>query len=368
MQKRPILASDARAHATGIGRYTEQLLIGLRTSLPGVEMWCIVHPAHGKKLAAYADRIIPSSAPMYSVKAQMSIPGLAEGATLLHCPHYDIPVLYSHRMSVTIHDVTHLLDPAFKNTLKSRIFAKSILKLAVAKARRIITISEYSKRMILEHLGGDENKISVIHRYASPIFAPLPRLEAKQIARRQLGLDRDYFLFVGSPKPHKNLPVLFEAFSRLRANGHSCELAIIGKDKNNEPVLRALAVQLGIDQRVRWIESVSDELLRACYSAAEATILPSRQEGFGLPVIESMACGTPVICADAASLPEVAGGCALLFDPSSPEDCAAQMSRIIESSQLRDELRQKGLERARHFDSARAVAEHTQLFSELLAS
>jgi glycosyltransferase involved in cell wall biosynthesis len=369
LRSRPILAFDARAHATGIGRYTEQLLIGLRASLPGVELWCVVHPAHGKKLAAYADRIIPSSAPMYSVAAQMSIPALVEGATLLHCPHYDIPVLYSHLMSVTIHDVTHLLDPAFRNTLKSRIFAKSLLKLAVAKARRIITISEYSKRMILEHLGGSVSKISVIHRYASPIFTPLPRLEAKAIVRRELGLERDYFLFVGSPKPHKNLPVLFEAFSRQRSKDHHThELAIIGKDKNNEPVLRALAVQLGIDQRVRWVESVSDELLRACYSAAEATILPSRQEGFGLPVIESMACGTPVICADAASLPEVAGGCALLFDPSSPEDCAVQMSRIIESPELRGELHHKGLKRARQFDSARAVAEHTRLFSELLAS
>jgi glycosyltransferase involved in cell wall biosynthesis len=365
---RPILAFDARAHATGIGRYTEQLLLGLRTSLPGVELWCVVHPAHGKKLAAYADRVIPSSAPMYSVAAQMSIPGLVEGATLLHCPHYDIPVLYAHRMSVTIHDVTHLLDPAFRNTLKSRIFAKSLLKLAVAKARRIITISEYSKRMILEHLGGKESNITVIHRYASPIFTPLPQLEAKEIVRTQLGLERDYFLFVGSPKPHKNLPVLFEAFSQLRSkHHHTLELVLIGKDKN-ESALRALAVRLGIDQRLRWIESVSDELLRACYSAAEATILPSRQEGFGLPVIESMACGTPVICADAASLPEVAGGCALLFDPSSPEECGAQMSSIIESSHLRNELRDKGIERASQFDAARAVAEHTQLFSELLAS
>lgn len=369
LRTRPILAFDARAHATGIGRYTEQLLIGLRTSLPGVELWCVAHPSHGKKLTAYADRIIPSSAPMYSIEAQIAMPGLVEGATLLHCPHYDIPVLYSRRMSVTIHDVTHLLDPAFRNTLKSRIFAKSLLKLAVAKARRIITISQYSKRMILEHLGGNESKISVIHRYASPIFTPMPQHEAKGIVRKQLGLCRDYFLFVGSPKPHKNLPVLFEAFARQRSTPHRThELVIIGKDKNNEPALRTLAVQLGIDQQVRWIESVSDELLRACYSAAEATILPSRQEGFGLPVIESMACGTPVICADAASLPEVAGGCALLFDPSSPEECSVQMARIMDSSQLRSELREKGLKRARQFDAARAVAEHTQLFSELLAS
>ena len=145
-------------------------------------------------------------------------------------------------------------------------------------------------------------------------------------------------------------------------------MVIIGKDKKNEPSLHTLAVRLGIDKWVHWIDSVSDELLRACYSGAEATILPSRQEGFGLPVIESMACGTPVICADAASLPEVAGGCALLFDPSSAEDCGAQMSKIIESPQLRDELREKGLKRARDFDAAKAVAEHAQLFTELLAS
>lgn len=305
---------------------------------------------------------------MYSVTAQATLPGLVRGATLLHCPHYDIPVLYPDRMSVTIHDVTHLLDPAFRDTLKSRIFAKSLLKLAVAKARRVITISEYSKRMILKHLGGNESKISVIHRYASPVFTPLPRYEAKEIVQRSLGLRRDYFLFVGSPKPHKNLPVLFEAFALLQSKHPDIDLVIIGKDKKNLPLLRALATQLKIDQNLRWIESVSDDTLRACYAAAEATILPSRQEGFGLPVLESMACGTPVICANAASLPEVVGDSGLLFDASSPEDCKNQMLRILESNQHREELCRKGIARARQFDAGRAVAEHTKLFSELLAA
>ena len=371
LRPRPILAFDARAHATGIGRYTEQLLAGLRTSLPGVEIWCVAHPAHGHKLAAYADRIISSSAAMYSMAAQATIPSLVRGATLLHCPHYDIPVLYRGRMSVTIHDVTHLLDPHFRDTLKARVLARSLLKLAMAKACRIITISQYSKRMILEHLGGNEKKISVIHHYASPVFAPMSRHVAKETVHRQLGLSlsQSYFLFVGSPKPHKNLPVLFEAFAQLLSRqNRMVELVIIGQDKKNEPALRSLAALLGIDGSVHWISSVSDELLRACYVAAEATILPSRQEGFGLPIIESMACGTPVICANAASLPEVAGGCSLLFEPPSPEDCCAQMSRILESPELRGELREKGLERARQFDAERAVAEHARLFSELLAA
>jgi glycosyltransferase involved in cell wall biosynthesis len=368
LRPRPIFAFDARAHATGIGRYSEQLLGGLRTSLRGVEIWCVVHPTHGSKLAAFADRLIPSSAAMYSVEAQATLPRLVRGATLLHCPHYDIPVLYPNRMSVTIHDVTHLLDPAFRDTMKSRIFAKSLLKLAVAKARKVITISQYSKRMILEHLGGSESKISVIHRYASPVFTPMARDEAKEIVQRSLGLCRDYFLFVGSPKPHKNLPVLFEAFAVVQSEHPGIDLVIIGKDKKNEPSLRALSTRLKVDQRVRWIESVSDETLRACYSAAEATILPSRQEGFGLPVLESMACGTPVICANAASLPEVVGDSALLFDPSGPEDCKNQMLRILQSQQLRDDLRRKGIARARQFDAGRALAEHTQLFSELLAA
>ena len=145
-------------------------------------------------------------------------------------------------------------------------------------------------------------------------------------------------------------------------------MVIIGKDKKNEPALRALASRLRIDQSLHWIDSVSDALLRVCYSAAEATILPSRQEGFGLPVIESMACGTPAICANAACLPEISGGCSLLFDPSSPEECSHQMFRILESPTVREGLREKGLRRAKQFDPARAVAEHTQLFSDLLAA
>ena len=366
---RPILAIDARARTTGIGRYTEQLLTGLRTSLCGTELWCIAHPANARELAVYADRVIPCSAPMYSLAAQMAIPNLVEGATLLHCPHYDVPVFYARPMSVTIHDVTHLIDPAFRDTFRSRVFAKSLLKVAVAKARRIITISQYSKRMILEHLGGCEGKISVIYNCASPVFVPMQPQEAREVVRHQLGLHREYFLFVGSLKPHKNLPVLFKAFALLRSrNRHTPELVIIGKDQKNESALRKLAARLGIETAVLWIDSVSDELLRACYSAAEATILPSRQEGFGLPIIESMACGTPVICADAASLTEVAGGCGLLFDPSSPEDCCEQLSRIIESSQLRVQLREKGLQRASQFDGIKAVEEHAQLFAELLAN
>jgi len=367
-KNRPILAYDARFHETGIGRYSEQLLGGLRTTLPGVEIWCVVHPDHGSKLAGFADRIIPSSAAMYSVATQATLPRLVRGATLLHCPHFDIPVLYPDRMSVTIHDVTHLLEPTVRDTLKSRIFAKSLLKVAVAKARRVITISQYSKRMILENLGGSESKISVIHRYASPVFTPMAKEEAKEFVQRRLGIRRDFFLFVGHLKPHKNLPVLFEAFARLQSQHPGIELALIGKDKKNEPSLRALATRLKINQGLHWIESVSDETLRACYSAAEATILPSRQEGFGLPVLESMACGTPAICANAASLPEVVGDSGLLFDPSSPEDCETQMLRILESQQLRDELCGKGMRRARQFDGDRAVAEHTQLFSELLAA
>jgi glycosyltransferase involved in cell wall biosynthesis len=222
--------------------------------------------------------------------------------------------------------------------------------------------------MILEHVGGTDKKISVIYNCASPVFAPMPRSEAKEIVGHQLGLRREFLLFVGNPKPHKNLPVLFKAFALLRSRSrHTPELVVIGKDKKYGPALRDLAVRLGIDGSLRWIDSVSDELLRACYSAAEATILPSRQEGFGFPIIESMACGTPVICAKAAALPEVAGGCGLLFDPSSPEECCEQLSRVIESSQLRSQLSEKGLKRASHFDRAKAVEEHAQLFTELLA-
>jgi glycosyltransferase involved in cell wall biosynthesis len=300
----------------------------------------------------------------------MEIPYLARGADLLHCPHYEIPALYRRPLSVTIHDLTHLLDPAFKYTFKSRLFARALMQRAVNQARRIITVSHYSKQRLIEHLGADHKKISVIHNYASAVFAPMLLDAAKEAVRTQLGIYREYFLFVGNPKPHKNLPVLFQALALLRAkNREAPQLVVIGRDEKNEPELRKLAVELGIDNDVRWIEFfVPDEVLRACYAAAVATILPSRQEGFGLPVIESMSCGTPVICSDAASLPEVAGGCALLFDPSSPEACCERLSQVLDSSELRALLKAKGLERGRDFEAARAVKEHAQVFAELLSN
>ncbi|MBS1851100.1 MAG: glycosyltransferase family 4 protein [Acidobacteria bacterium] len=367
MTARPVLALDARPVATGIGRYTEQLIGGLRDSLRGAELWCIAHPLNALKFATHVDRVIPCAAPMYSLAGQMTVPGLAGRAALLHCPHYDIPVFYGRPLSVTIHDVTHLIDPSFRHSYKSRIFARSLLKIAAAKARRIITISQYSKRMIQEHLGVREEKIAVIYGSPSPAFSPLPRSQAKEMVRAALGIEKEYFLFVGSPKPHKNLPILLTAMALLRARRRiTPDLVLIGKDENHQPALRELAASLGITGLLHWVDFVPDELLRACYAAAEATVLPSRQEGFGLPVIESMACGTPVVCADAASLGEVAGGCSLLFDPASAEDCCAQLARILDSVQLSAELRQAGLKRARYFSGTRALEKHAQIFSQLL--
>ena len=363
-----VLVCDARFVRTGLGRYTEQLLQGLRAQMPKVELWCITHPEREQQMRKYTDRVIPCSAAMYSFKAQVLIPLLARGAKLLHCPHYDVPAFYRKTLSATIHDVTHLIDPAFRGTVKSRTFASPLLRMAVRKARRIITVSQYSKQMIVDHLGAKEGKISVIHNSTNPIFAPMLVDRAKAVVRDRLGINRDYFLFVGSPKPHKNLPVLFEALALLYTKHRDApQLVIIGRDGRHELTLRKLAAQLKIEREIRWIDFVRDELLRACYAGAEATILPSRQEGFGYPVIESMACGTPVICSDAASLPEIAGGCSLLFEASSSESCFEQLSQVISSSELRAHLREQGLRRARHFESTRAVREHAQVFAELLA-
>jgi len=365
--QRPVLALDARANATGIGRYTDQLLGGLRKALKNVELWCIAHPSSHAKLAGQVDRVIESSAPMYSLEAQMKVPGLVHGASLLHCTHYDIPALYDRPLSVTIHDVTHLIDPSFRDSFKGRVLAKSLMKLAVTKARRIITVSQYSKRMIVEHLGGSEDRISVIHLQASSVFTPMEGQEAARAVQQELGITRPFFLFVGNLKPHKNLPVLLQALALLLSRRRDApSLVVVGKDAKNERRLRSFATQLTIQDRVHWVSGISDELLRACYSAAQATVVPSRQEGFGLPVVESMACGTPVICADAASLPEIAGGCALLFDPSSPEECCERLTQILESN-LRGQLSSKGIKRASQFASDRIVQQHAKVFGDLLA-
>jgi len=182
---------------------------------------------------------------------------------------------------------------------------------------------------------------------AGPRFKPADPSASDEL-RHRLGLPDHYALYVGINKPHKNLPRLVEAFARITHHVSRFTLVIAGHEDPRYPQARERAAALGLDS-VMFLGAVAEEDLPALYSGADLFVFPSLYEGFGLPVIEAMACGTPVACSNVSSLPEVAGDAALLFDPHTPESIAAAICQTLQNAELRERLRRRGLEQAGHF-------------------
>jgi glycosyltransferase involved in cell wall biosynthesis len=185
-------------------------------------------------------------------------------------------------------------------------------------------------------------------------FRPVPPDEARQVAGR-LGLDGPFILSVGARQARKNVPRLLEAFTALRARGSRHRLALAGPTLWSDPTLSAALARHGLGDAVVALGYVDEQDLPALYSAADLFVLPSLLEGFGLPVLEAMACGTPVVCSNTSSLPEVAGDAALLVDPLDIGEIADAMARVLADAALAAELRRRGLERAARFSWQRTA-------------
>jgi glycosyltransferase involved in cell wall biosynthesis len=272
-------------------------------------------------------------------------------------------------MLVTIHDLTHILDERFRNTLKSRVYARPMLRMVATKAAHIFTVSEYSKRQIVEHLYVPYEKVTVTYNGVGPQFSPEPRDQATQTVQRECGVTRPYILYVGNLKPHKNVEGLLRAFALVSSRtAGEFELLIVGDDTTDGPALKALAAKLGIASFTKFAGKVSDPVLRSAYSAAELTVLPSFEEGFGLPVLESMACGTAVACSRAASLPEVGGSAASYFDPHDIESIAVTLERVVNSSEEGERLRQAGFANAKRFTWSACADQHFEVYRQYCSS
>jgi glycosyltransferase involved in cell wall biosynthesis len=223
-------------------------------------------------------------------------------------------------------------------------------------AARIITDSQYSRNEIVRYLHVDPAKIEVIYPGVDSGFCRITDSTQLDAVRSRYGIDRDYVLCVGICKPRKNHAGLLRAFRRLLDSGSRAQLVIAGPMGEGEHVLRRLADALGIAEQVVFTGFVDEPDLRALYSAACVYACPSFYEGFGFTVLEAMACGTPVVCSSATSLPEVAGKAALYFDPHNPEQMAGQVLRIFSDAALRASLVERGrlnLQRFNWADTAR---------------
>lgn len=267
---------------------------------------------------------------------------------LLHSPDFIPPAFGARCFVVTVHDLNFLYYPQFQ-TADSRRYYNEQIAWAVSHADHILADSEATRTDLVHLLGVPSEKVTTVYLGVDPAFRLLPPDRIQETLARY-GLAPGYLLFVGTLEPRKNLPGLLMAYRILLSRGVTREPLVVVGSRGwlyEEVFVRMEA--LGLAAHVRFLENVPDEDLPALYTGAALLAMPSFYEGFGLPALEAMACGTPVVLSDRGSLPEVGGEAAVWVDPDNPEDIAAGIARVLEDPTLRERLRAAGLAQAARF-------------------
>jgi alpha-1,3-rhamnosyl/mannosyltransferase len=276
----------------------------------------------------------------YSFHEQFELPRILSRykVDLLHSPHFLLPLVRPCPAVATIHDVIYLACPEDLPSFAGRLYYRTMMNACSRMATRIITDSRHSKDEIVRYLHADPEKIEIVYPAVDPFFqSPAGPAQIASV-RSRFGLDHDYILCVGIYKPRKNHTRLLKVFQLLLKSGIQSQLVVAGPMAEGESILRELAQELGIAQHVIFTGFVTDSDLRALYCGARVYVCPSLYEGFGFTVLEAMACGTPVVCSSATSLPEVAGKAALYFDPHKPEEMAPQLLRAFSDDAIQVSL------------------------------
>jgi glycosyltransferase involved in cell wall biosynthesis len=361
---------------TGIGRYTVELARALARAESSLELTLL---AAGKPEALRGDggrwaelampgcRLLPGLMTLGNVL----IPAAARrlGLDVVHDPTGVTPLVFGAagaRIVVTVHDVFAWSYPGTSSPLDTLIY-RHWLPRVLPRAETVITVSHHSKTDIIRYLGVAADKVQVIHLAISNRYRPTTTQEIAA-ARSRYNLPQNCILITGSVEERKNTRRLLEAYAQLRRGGEQRPLVIAGARRRKSAGVVETVSRLGLERQVIFTGYVAEADLPAVYSGADLFVFPSLYEGFGLPPLEAMACGAPVVCSNAASLPEVVGDAALLFDPQDVDGMAEAMQRVLADTALRQEMRQRGLARAQQFTWERTARETAAVYRQVLES
>jgi glycosyltransferase involved in cell wall biosynthesis len=339
-----VIIDTRMINASGIGRYIKGILPFL---IEKSEVILLGYTEELKNLPFSEEvQLIDMKSKIYSIREQIELSFKIPKCDIFWSPHYNIPVLpiRAKKRMVTIHDVYHL---AFQHTLSlpQRIYAKFMINQALKRSDIVLTVSEFSKQEIIKYTGTLKD-IKVIYNGIEPYWyakQPLPLSERD-----------NYILYVGNVKPHKNLVRALKAFSLIKDT--NIKFKIVGKREGFITVdkeVEKIAQKLG--NRVEFTGYVSDDELVELYRKAKIFLFPSLYEGFGLPPLEAMACGTPVVVSNTASLPEVCGDAAYYVNPYDVNDIAEGIEIVLNDDKLQKELIQKGLKMVKLFSWERSA-------------
>ena len=354
----------------GIGRYTRELVRAL-ARLDTDNRYVLLQASRGAQEPAghwpdnFRVRSIPLTDRWLAILWQrLRLPVPVETFTgavdIFHSPDFVLPPVRRARTVLTVHDLSFLTTPQTSEPALRAYLSEAVPR-AVARADHILADSRSTKRDLVTHLNADPEKITVVYPGVDPRFQ---RLEEPAIAevRTRYGLERPFVLSVGTLQPRKNYPTLIEAFARLS----SVDLVIAGGPGWLYQEIFDTVDRLGMGERVSFLGLVRDEDLPALYNAAEVLAMPSLYEGFGLPVLEALACGTPVVTSDVSSLPEVACDAALLVSPHDVEGISQALLRALTDQELRAALRERGLIQAKQFTWQKAAETVLGIYQRLM--
>jgi len=365
------IAIDARKlHDFGIGTYVRNLVRGL-ARVAGADTYVVLCRPEDAPFVRDLDagfEVLVDRSGHYSLREQLSVPLALRRARvdLFHAPHYVVSPLTPCPFVVTIHDCIHLRFPQYLPNRAAYYYARAMMTLAARRSRRVLTVSQASKDDILHFLKVPASKVEVIPNAIDERLAVAPGAEEVARVRERYLLTSPFVLYAGNIKPHKNVDRLIEAFAIVRRRGvQDVKLLIIGDEISRYPNLRRLVHRYQLHQHVRFLGFVPDETLAVLYRLASVFVFPSLCEGFGLPPLEAMAAGTPVITSNVSSLPEVVGDAALLIDPLDAGAIADAVVRVLCDATLRATLARRGLERARLFSWERSVARTHAVYAAL---
>ena len=257
------------------------------------------------------------------------------------------PILAPGGQVLTIHDLSYIVEPT-AHPWRRRLYLNAMSRLSARRARVILADSRATRRDIVEHFHVDPSKIWVVYAAADPDMLPLERGLVEDF-RGSKGLPDDYVLYLGTLEPRKNIDVLVRAFGKLRRSGYSGQLVLAGGKGWGYAAIEAAVEDEGLAEVIHFAGYVPREEQPLWYNSAQVFVYPSAYEGFGLPVLEAMACGTPVITTTSSSLPEVVGDAGLLTTPGDVDELASVLIELVASNEQHETMRDAGLARATRF-------------------
>ncbi len=366
--------TPAIAQGAGVGRYARSLVEALLRSGLEPEDRLVLWAARPKRLVARPPesewvevRALPLSERWVTIGWQrlrlpLALERLIGPVDVAHATDFVAPPSHAPAIA-SVHDLSFLIAPQFAHPRLRRYLSGAVPR-TLRRVSRVVAISEATARDIERCYGFPRERIAVIPVGVDPMFRPASEAERERVLER-LGISTPYLLIVGTVEPRKNHLTLLRAFERLHPRYPDVALVIVGRPGwLSEPIVAAIE-RAAESLPIRHLRSVTDADLPALYGASLALVYPSWYEGFGLPVVEAMACGAPVVTSRVGALAEVAGDAALLVDPADPDALADAMSALAEDGSLRAELIRRGAARAAQFSWSQAAEAHLRLYREV---